>query len=241
MSDVSGPGSLLDVGFDLWNKKGRGLLVSGGCDKNGVVAFPDHTFEEVRRIKETTGLLINLHCGLVDDDMARRISGSGVDKVSFDLVYDDETIHDVLRLNRSKEDYLDTIRRLKENGVPVVPHILAGLNRGRISWEFEAVKRLSAMDVEEVILIILIPTKGTEFEDVPIPDLSEILELANSMRELLECRLVLGCMRPKGMMELERKVLEIGFDGIVLPSRSTLNWLKDKGVEIEYDDVCCCM
>ena len=241
MTDVSQPGALLKFGTDLWGKNGKGMLISGGCDPDGAVDFPEHTFSEIKKLKDITGLLINLHCGLVNEDTAVKISRSGVDKVSFDLVYDDETIHDVLRLERTKEDYVDTINTLIANGITVTPHILAGLNQGRLSWEFDAVDILSTMDVDEVVLIILIPTKGTEFENIRQPDLEDLLELAGSMTALLGSRVILGCMRPKGMVELEKKVMEIGFDGIVLPSRSTVKWMKEQDWDIRFENVCCCM
>jgi uncharacterized radical SAM superfamily protein len=241
MVDVSKPGSLYKFGIDLWSREGKGMLISGGCDPKGAVDFPDHTFHEIKKLKEDTGLLINLHCGLVDEETAIKISGSGIDKVSFDLVYDDQTIHGVLGLKRTKEDFLETISRLRSNGIAVAPHILAGLNKGRISWEYEAVKVLSQMKVNEVVMIVLIPTKGTEFETIQGPSLEEIIELGTYMREQLEGRIILGCMRPKGMVELEKRSLEIGFDGIVIPGRSTLKWIEEQGWEIRFEDVCCCM
>jgi uncharacterized radical SAM superfamily protein len=241
MSDVSKPGSLYRFGMDLWGTKGKGMLISGGCDQFGAVDFPEHTFSEISKLKEDTGLLVNLHCGLVDEETVAKISRSGVDKVSFDLVYDDDTIHEVLGLERSKEDYLRTITRLKDQGVIVVPHILAGLDKGRISWEFEAVKVLASMEIDEMVLIILIPTKGTPFESIQPPAKENILELAVYMRTLIKGRILLGCMRPKGMVDLEKEVLDVGFDGIVLPSKSTMIWMKEKGWKIHNLNICCCM
>lgn len=241
MADVSQPGALYEFGIELWNRSGRGILVSGGCDPYGAVDFPDHTFNEIKELKNETGLLINLHCGLVNEETAVKISRSEVDKVSFDLVYDDETIKEVLGIDRKKEDFLETISRLMENDVKVVPHILAGLNKGKISWEYDAVKALSTMAIDEVVMIILIPTKGTRFEAVLQPPQEDIMELAGSMRDLLKCRIILGCMRPKGMSDLEKRILDIGFDGIVLPGRSTLKWIIEQDWKIRSEDVCCCM
>jgi uncharacterized radical SAM superfamily protein len=164
-----------------------------------------------------------------------------VDKVSFDLVYDDDTIKNVLRLDASKEEYMDTIMKLKERGVVVVPHILAGLNRGKISWEFEAVKEISGLGSEETVLIILIPTKGTEFQDIDSPDNASILDLAGQMRKELNGRVVLGCMRPKGTKDLEIELLKMGFDGIVLPSRRTAKWIEQQGWKVTRMNKCCCM
>jgi len=241
MTDVSSKGSLEEFGSELWRKGGQGMLVSGGCDQFGAVDFPLHIFEEIKELKERTGLLINLHCGLVTDQIADRISEARIDKVSFDLVYDDNTIRDVLRLDKNKEDYIGTIQRLRDRGIEVVPHILAGLSKGRISWEYEAIHVLAGMDLQEVVLIVLIPTKGTEFQDVEPPRLEELLRLAKEMRRTLKGKLVLGCMRPKGLAALEVEVLKAGFDGVVLPRRTTVEWIASAGFEVEEKGICCCM
>ncbi|MGA1872260.1 MAG: radical SAM protein [Thermoplasmatota archaeon] len=240
MKDVSTKGELLDLALSLWKGGGKGMLVSGGCDPFGAVDFPAHTFDEIRMIKERTDLVINLHCGLIDDRTADLIASSGADRVSFDLVYDDDTIREVLKLRRTKEDYLNTMKKLKGRGVEVVPHILAGLNRGRVSWEFDAIQRVSEMEVGEAVLIILIPTKGTEFHHIDPPPGKDILRLAGKMRDVIKGRLVLGCMRPKSDPGIEVEVLRAGFDGIVLPRRSTVSWLIAEGYQIERMDTCCC-
>jgi uncharacterized radical SAM superfamily protein len=242
MVDVSRENALYDLGTGIVGRGGKGMLVSGGCDPEGAVAFPDFTFREIRRLKEETTLLINLHCGLIDEETAERISWSLVDKVSFDLVYHDPTIKHVLNLEKTREDYITTLELLSGKGLSVVPHILAGLDHGKLSWEWEAVDRLSDMDdrINEVILIILIPTKGTPFENLTVPREEEVLDLVSYMREKLTCRLVLGCMRPKGYHTIETGSLEKGFDGIVLPSRKTLSWIKGKEYQVEERNICCC-
>lgn len=229
------------LGTELWGKHGKGLLVSGGCGPSGAVAIPPHIFDEIRLLKEETGLLINLHCGLVGEKTASSISRSGVDKVSFDLVYDDETIQSVLHLDRRKEHFLDTMMMLIEKGVDVVPHILAGLNRGRISWEHDAIDVLTGMDIDTVVLLILIPTRGTPFEAYDPPPVNDIMDLAIRMRRDLKGRLVLGCMRPKRSSDLEIKLIKAGFDGVVLPGKATLRWLVSQGHTIDEKGVCCCI
>jgi len=241
MVDVSERNSLYEFGMELERRKGKGLLVSGGCNQDGAVAFPDFTFQEIRRLKEETSLSINLHCGLVDRETADRVSMSMVDRVSFDLVYHDPTIKNVLHLDRDRDDYIATMELLRDRGLRVVPHILAGLDHGKLSFEIEAVDRISGMKFEEVILIILIPTRGTPFGNLPPPDENDVLDLASYMRERLDCRLVLGCMRPKGYHALETGVLKRGFDGIVLPSGRTLKWIREEGYQVDEKNMCCCL
>jgi uncharacterized radical SAM superfamily protein len=242
MVDVSGKEDLYRFGKELVKRGGRGMLVSGGCSPDGAVDFPDHTFQEIRRLKEETSLLINLHCGLVDGKTADSISRALVDRVSFDLVYHDPTIESVLNLQRKREDYVSTMELLIEKGLKVSPHILAGLDHGKLSWEKDAVKMIAKMGdrIDEVILIVLIPTKGTPFGELPVPSEEEVLDLASFMRKNLDCRLVLGCMRPKGFHAIETGVLDIGFDGIVLPSKRTAAWIGERGFPVEDRNICCC-
>ncbi len=242
MEDVSRRGGLYLFGTELAKRGGKGMLVSGGCEPDGAVAFPEHTFNEIRRLKEETSLLINLHSGLIDERTADRIASALVDRVSFDLVYHDPTIQNVLKLERTKDDYIATLNILHDKGLKVSPHILAGLDHGELSWEWDAVLKIAEMGsrVDEVILIVLIPTKGTTFGELPVPSEEKVLDLASFMRESLGSRLILGCMRPKGYHTLETGVLEIGFDGIVLPSRRTTAWIREKGFMVDEQNICCC-
>jgi uncharacterized radical SAM superfamily protein len=197
-------------------------------------------FSEIKELKRQTSLKVNLHAGLIDKATAEMISRSGVDKVSFDLIYSDRCIRNVLHLDRKKEDYIATLGLFEEHDIPYSPHILAGLDNGIISWEYDAVDRLGVYEPDEVILIIFIPTKGTPMEHIPPTSHSAVIELGGYMRAELSSRLVLGCMRPKGDRIVEMGLMEAGFNGIVLPSRSTLDQMRERGWEIVEERTCCC-
>ncbi|MFW3145752.1 MAG: hypothetical protein ACMUIE_02950 [Thermoplasmatota archaeon] len=240
MVDVSKNGSLLDFGMALYQKGGKGMLISGGCDTSGAVAFRHGTFEEIRELKERTSLKINIHTGLVDESTTKMIKRSGVDKVSFDLIYHDQSIENIFHLKRSREDFVKTLSMMSESGISVSPHILAGLHEGKVTWEYEAVDVLSGQSFEEVVLIVFVPTKGTKMEKVGTPDSDSVIDLGRYMRRKLGSRLLLGCMRPKGSSDIEIGLIEAGFDGIVLPSKRAVSHIIAKGWEIREKRVCCC-
>jgi lipoyl synthase len=240
MIDISRPGSLIDLGYRLEKRGGKGVLISGGCDGNGAVMFPDHTFEEIKELKDSTDLLVNMHVGLIGETTAEKVADAGVDRVSFDLVLHDDTIRNVLHLSNDSSAYLRTLDLLERYDLNVVPHILAGLDHGRISWEYDAVMELSSRSYDKVVLIVIIPTKGTGMENVVPPDTGDVLSLAGSMRRSLASVLALGCMRPKGMVDLELGILDIGFEGIVLPSKRTRRYAREKGWKVLDHDICCC-
>ncbi len=104
------------------------FLVSGGCvAATGRVPFMDH-------LPDLTVLgrrgRLNFHVGLVGEEEASALSGLA-DAVSFDVVGDDDTIREVLHLDRKVVDYrrsLDALRR----PVRGVPPVRAGLHGGRL-------------------------------------------------------------------------------------------------------------
>ena len=230
----------MDFGMRLWARGGKGMLVSGGCREDGSVRIPEGVFREVRELKDRTGLYINLHTGLVDGRTAGLVAWSGADNVSFDLVGDDRAIREVLHLDRTVEDYEKSYRSLTEAGANVTPHILAGLNWGGPSGEMRAVEIAKAFSPKVAVLLVLVPTKGTPMEGVPPMGMEEVLQIAHHMRASLGGELMLGCMRPKKGPSLEMAVLDAGFDGIVLPSRSTVKKARELGWGIELADTCCC-
>ena len=105
---------------------------------------------------------------------------------------------------------------LMETGVKVVPHILVGLNRGRIVAERDAVDFLVDLGMREIIFIVFIPTKGTLWENIPPPQPHLVTDLIRYAIDLgIEARL--GCMRPGGSYrrELDYLVMKAGIKSIV--------------------------
>ncbi|MGA1821151.1 MAG: radical SAM protein [Thermoplasmatota archaeon] len=239
MADVSKPGALLEFARKLSDRGGKGMLISGGSDKSGAVMYRDHHFREMMEIKRETPLVLNLHTGLITPDIADKISRADVDTVSFDVIGDSETITDVLHLNAAPDDFRQTYKLLTDSGIRVAPHVLAGINYGRLSGEKKAVDLISEFKPDTAVLIILIPTRNTPMENVePVPE-SKILDLGRYMKDRLEADLILGCMRPRSYRSLERDLIEMGFSGIVLPRRDTVNWIRARGWDTVEEDACC--
>ena len=73
---------------------GTGVLLSGGCNPVGRVDFSGF-HDTIRDIKYETGLILNIHTGLVDTAESAALVDAGVDVISFDMVGSTETIHRV--------------------------------------------------------------------------------------------------------------------------------------------------
>jgi uncharacterized radical SAM superfamily protein len=241
MDNVDTPLKLKDFSTRLEEEGGVGILISGGSDITGRVPL-DRYYKTLSWIKDNTTLIVNVHTGLLNKNQAEELASAGVDIVSIDVVGSNETIKRVYGLDANVEDYLETMNNLLETKVKtVVPHICVGLDFGKIIGEAKALDMIRQFEPEIIVLLGLIPTKGTKMENI-IPPSSE-----DMMRMVLATRLsnprssiAIGCMRPKDdKIRMDRRVLRAGVDRIVLPSKSILEEAIANGFKIKKIHGCC--
>jgi lipoyl synthase len=145
-----------------------------------------------------------------------------------------------MHLHIGPEDVIRSYEDLCNTGTRVVPHILAGMSMEENGWLELALDAINEAPGDMAVLIMHIPTKGTPlFRKSGLP-MDRILDIASDMaRGLPNRRLVLGCMRPRGFPEVERLIMELGFQGIVQPSGSTVRWVEKMGWDIVEVRGCC--
>ena len=228
---------LLNFCLDVERSGGRGCLLSGGMDSRLKVPI-DRYAEELREIKRRTKLKLNAHVGFIDESDLEWVKY--VDVVSLDFVGDDGVIRRVYKIDKTVEDYLRIVELLTENGIRVAPHITIGLDFGRIHWEFKAVDLLAQYPIDVLVLDVLIPTKGTEMENVPKPGVEESLKVVEYAREHFDRELSIGCMRPTGnwRLEFDRDAVLKGVDRLTNPPRKVIEWAK-KIRDVEVIHECC--
>ncbi|MBD3196792.1 MAG: radical SAM protein [Candidatus Lokiarchaeota archaeon] len=223
---------------------GVGALISGGCTSDGSVPLQKF-IDPIKRIKEETNLIINTHTGLIKHDIAKRLAEAGVDIVSFDINIDKEIIEDIYHLDKSIDDYKNSIKILHQNKLNIVPHICIGLYYGKLHKELETIRFLKELNIHPslIVLIALIPPRKsmTKFRTPKPFDIAKIIFL---MRYLFpKTELSLGCMRPRGKLkiEIEKLAIRAGITRIEIPSVKTLKWAKKNNPEIdfEYFHACC--
>jgi len=231
---------LLDVAEALAERGANGFLLSGGVDPRGRVPISE-LLPAVREIKSTTDLKINAHIGLTSRDEIAKLVESGIDSFSVDVYGSDDTIRDVLGLHAKVRDYFEVISNLNDAGAPVVaPHICIGVHAGDVKGEFDAIDALKELSPKELVLISLMPTAGTAYEGISPPSKDAMTAVIMRARERLpDTRLLLGCMRSKRDRSWEYDLVAAGLDGIVLPSASTVDWLRKDGYSIKKRSVCC--
>ncbi len=235
------PDTLFTTCVELAANGARGLLISGGYNNEGYVPF-EPFLDAIERVKRETGLFISAHTGLVPSWLARELGRAGIDLADFDLIGDDETIKLVLGIDRTVEDYRNSMKALKRSLPHVAPHICIGLHAGGIKGERKALELAAEINPQSLVMLVLVPTPETDFEHVVGPSPEAVGEIiAEARLKLPETTLALGCMRPRDSerVEFEFQALSSGIDRVELPSEQTLEAARRIGLNIRKLDTCC--
>lgn len=232
------PAALLKVAEALYNKDVNGLLLSGGCTPDGKVPMTEF-YPAIRKIKKEFGMALNVHTGLIDRVEAEKLAATDVDTVSFDIIGDNATIREVAGLNKTVEDYRNSLTALIAAGLNVVPHLCIGLYYGTISGEYNAVDIISDFGLKKMIFITLLSTRETVFAELRPPRTQEVVAVVRYAHTIMpDCSLRLGCMCRRER-ELIMNCISAGIEGIVSPRPEIVAQLREKNYIIEHRDTCC--
>jgi uncharacterized radical SAM superfamily protein len=232
--------SLDALGQQLVSRGCEGLLISGGADEEGAVPLLDH-LAAIGRLKER-GLTVIVHTGLVDRETAEGLRDAGVDQVLFDVIGDERTIHDVLHLDRTPQDYAAALRMLREVGLRVAPHIVVGLHFGTLRGELAALDTIREVGAEVVVLVVLRPLPRTPMADTQHVAPGIVGKLTAAARILHPTTpLTLGCARPAGpdKITMERMAVEAGVNAVAYPDPSTVDAASALGLRTQFVESCC--
>ncbi len=217
----------------------HGVLISGGCDDQGRLPWKPF-ISSIKKIKETTGLYISIHCGLVDEETAIMLKQAGVDQALIDVIGDDETYRAIYHVDFGVSRIYSSLEALNKAGLAVVPHVVCGLYYGKIKGEKKALKMITEFDIDQLVIVSLMAVKGTPVEGVKTPSAREVAEIIVEARELMpDTRISLGCARERGNEDLELLAIDAGVNRMALPSESAIEKAKGYGLEIRYQRTCC--
>jgi hypothetical protein len=239
MVSLTTPMKLKKYALHLASSQGKGMLISGGYIKAGIVPLRPF-LKVIREIKEQTNLQINIHTGLVNEEQAQAIAEAKVDYVSFDFLTDNQVITEVIQNGKTKKDYIHSYESLLAAGLRVIPHICLGLYYGKIKGNIEAIETVLRYDPSLIVFLGLIPTKGSPMEDSPTikPELfMKILLYTRLLRPEVEQSL--GCMRVR-TSAIEQFAVMTGINRIAVPKSKTINFAEETyGLEIKKLPYCC--
>jgi uncharacterized radical SAM superfamily protein len=241
MYPATTPEELLNLCAKLRSDGALGCLISGGCMPNGSVPL-EKFLSAIERVKRGLGLVIFVHTGVIDFEVAKRLRLAGVDAALIDIIGSDKTVREIYNLKMSVKDYEKSLEALHDAEIAFVPHVIVGLHYGKLKGEFQALKMISKYKPSALVVIAFMPIHGTEMANVKPPkpiDIARVLAAARLM--FPKVPLVLGCMRPKGKHRIETDVFAIkaGVDAIAFPAEEAIKFAEKEGCNKSFSSFCC--
>jgi hypothetical protein len=219
-----------------------GCLISGGYNEKAMLPF-DKFIPILKQIKEKTNLILNVHTGLVNEEIALKLGEAGVDIVSFDVVGDIKTIQGMYGIAKSPEDYLQSLKFLRSSKIRyIVPHICIGLNQGNLTGEIRALKLIEAIRPDIIVFLAIIPTENTPLQNLSPPAPKEIAKIIAIARILFPAvPISLGCMRPGKLIrnQIDTFAIQAGINRIEIPTQKAIQNAIQKGLQIQKHNSCC--
>jgi len=217
----------------------HGLLITGGCDREGRLPWKDF-LPAVRKIKEKTGLYISAHSGILDRSTAKKLKDAGIDQALIDVIGDDSTYKNICHVNHGVSKIYDTIAYLTDVGIDVIPHIICGVEYGSIKHEERALKAVSDFNPRQLVIVSLMPLPKTPLWGKIPPTAEEISEIIIKARFMMpDTILSLGCARQRGDIKKEIMAIDAGVNMMAIPSEEAIEYARGYGLEIKYQKTCC--
>ncbi|WP_242860076.1 radical SAM protein [Desulfosporosinus sp. I2] len=239
MIPAPAPEKLQELGINLRKKGVTGLLITGGCNQEGQV--PLKPFLPALTYLKSLDFTIHVHTGLADKETAVGLKQAGVDKVFLDMIGDAATIHRVYHLDRKPSDFIDTLEILLAESLDVVPHVVLGLNYGKIMGEKNLIQMLSDYPLETLVLVALRAVPDTPMGGVIGPDPAEIIRITAQTRLLNpSLKISFGCARPYTQKAwLERGLIAAGINTLAFPLDETIDFALAHGLKSVMSEMCC--
>lgn len=238
MLPATTPDELISVAEKLKDKGVEGVLLSGGSSKYGAVLL-ERVLPAVPKLKEM-GFYVSAHTGFVTKRVARKIANSCIDQVLVDVVGDDETMREILNLEKGTQIVEESLDALFEHNLFVVPHIIIGLDE-KIKGELNALEILRRYPVRLLSFVVLMPAVAMNKRRKPISIWSAIDVIVSGREMMPYVEQSLGCARPRGKYRwiLEEWAIKSGVNRMALWSESSVEVAKNLGLEIQYKYTCC--
>jgi lipoyl synthase len=233
--------SLYDLCAGLAERGTRGVLVSGGSDRQGHVPLLTH-MADIDRIVRELGMLVRVHPGVPDEDTCNALAAAGIDGVMLDVIGDDVTIRDVYHLDRTPDEYEEVLAWFEQLRIPTYPHIVLGHYFGEMRGEWNALDIIRRHLPAALVLVVLTPLQGTPMAETQLPSLNEIADFLRTARTTLpEVPLILGCARPAGPQKsmIDRIAIAAGVNGIAYPADGALAQARLFGLTPRFVNACC--
>ncbi len=139
----------------------KGVLFSGGFDKNGQLPLDNNTIEKIKYIQKNIKTKINkdakfyMHLGFISQEQVQTLKQLDLDGVFVNVIFDEYVIRNIYNLkDKTAKDFYENIKILKKINLKVSPHIIIGLNEGKINKEFETIEKLSELNIDSIVFAV---------------------------------------------------------------------------------------
>jgi len=241
MAPTNTPSGLFEAARNLKRKGGLGCLVSGGCLSNGSVPLENFA-PTLARMKKELGLTVMVHTGIIDLNTVDALKKAEIDAALIDIIGSDNTLGQICGTDISTSDYERSMEAMSNAGLNFVPHVIVGLENGKIAGEFHALEMISKFHPSALVVIAFMPIRGTRMANVKPPEPVDIVRVFGTARLMFPTiQISLGCMRPKGKNRVQTDVLALkaGADAIAFPSKEAIEFAEEHGFSILFSPYCC--
>lgn len=239
MAPAMTPDALVETCLSLQREGNYGVLISGGCSADGQLPWAEFA-PAIREIKDKTDLIVSIHSGCITDQDAVALKEAGVDQALIDVIGDEETFKKVYHVSFGLSSILSSMTSLQKAGLPMIPHIVCGLDYGHIKGEKNAVDMISRFRVEHVVIVSLMGIPGTPMVNAPPPNARAVADIIVETRlKMPDVLISLGCARQRGNTEMEVLAIDAGVNRMAIPSEEAIDRALEYGLDITYQKTCC--
>jgi len=218
----------------------KGILLTGGSDLKGRLPWKQFG-KAIREIKDNTDLFISAHTGFIDPCTARFLKQAGVTQGLMDVMGDAETATRIYHLSGLKK-VRGSLEAIKNSGLELIPHIVAGLYYGQLRAENAALETISRYRPKALVIVVLTPLKGTPLFHVSPPSPIEIGRLIAAARLMMpDVPISLGCERPRNRdgWLMEKLALRAGANRMAVWSDSAIREARNLDLNARFQATCC--
>jgi uncharacterized radical SAM superfamily protein len=218
----------------------HGVLLTGGSDHNGQLPWEPY-LSAINRINTETDLFLSAHTGFPDHRICHQLKSAGVKQGLIDVMGDAETASSIYHL-KGLEPVLQGLSAIKESGLQLVPHIVAGLFNGQMKGEMNALEIIRSHAPHVLVIVVLTPLRGTPMAALSPPSPLEIARLVARARLLMpKVPISLGCERPRNKKgwEMERLSIQAGVNRMAVWSDQAVQEARRLGLTVRFQHTCC--
>ena len=239
MIAAESPETLVEICCELERSGHPGVLISGGCDAGGSLPWA-RFLPAIRRVKETTHLFVSAHTAFINQQDALGLKHAGVDQALVDLIGDGDSLKRIYHVPFGVERIVSALEALVAAGIPIVPHIVCGLDGGRMVGEEKALGLVARFKLKQLIILSLMSLPNTPLHSVEPPAPEKVAELiARARCQMPDLEISLGCARPRNGSRLDILAVDAGVNRLALPSEEALARAEHYGLAISYQRTCC--